>query len=126
MLTLHVYGRATMTAVLNSTFRVAGSIKFHATVPVEKLAQFIADMKTVNPERWLDLHVRGAGDDGMHYLTFHYILPDGEKKTHRKVINRILQYLRDHLGTYPKQGKKSDLVPRGVKAWSIATVKVMA
>ncbi len=125
MLTLHVYGRTTMTALLNNDHRAAGTVKFDASVSIEKLADFITEMKSKTPERWADLHIRGAGDDGTHYIAFHYILPDGERKTHTKAVNGFLQYLRDQLGTRPKQGKKADPVPRGVMGWSISTVKVM-
>lgn len=125
MLTLHVYGRTKMTALLNHDHRVAGTVKFDPSIPVEKLADFISEMKSKNPERWVDLHIRGAGDDGTHYIAFHYILPDGRKKTHNRVIHRLLQYLRDQLGSRPKQDKKSELVPQGVMGWSISTVKVV-
>lgn len=114
-----------MTALLNHDHRVAGTVKFDPSIPVEKLADFISEMKSKNPERWVDLHIRGAGDDGTHYIAFHYILPDGRKKTHNRVIHRLLQYLRDQLGSRPKQDKKSELVPQGVMGWSISTVKVV-
>jgi len=114
-----------MTALLNRDHRVAGTVKFDTSVPIEKLADFISEMKSKNPERWVDLHIRGAGDDGTHYIAFHYILQDGKKKTHKKAVQSLLQYLRDRLGSRPKQGKKSDPVPRGVMGWSISTVKVM-
>ncbi len=114
-----------MTALLNCGDHVAGAVKFDASVSVEKLAGFISDMKSRAPERWVDLHIRGAGGDGKHYIAFHYILPDGEKKTHNKMVNSLLQYLRDQLGTRPKRGKKADLIPLGVMGWSISTVDVM-
>lgn len=114
-----------MTAHLNCDHRIAGTVKFDASVPIEKLVDFIIEMKSKTPERWVDLHIRGAGNDGIHYIAFHYILPDGEMKTHKKVVNSLLQYLRNKLGTRPKQGKKADLVPQGVMGWSISTVKVM-
>jgi len=114
-----------MTALLNHDHRVAGTLKFDTSVPIEKLADFISEMKSRTPERWVDLHIRGAGDDGTHYIAFHYILPDGTKKTHTKAVNSLLQYLRDQLGTRPKKGKKADPVPRGVMGWSISTVEVI-
>lgn len=114
-----------MTALLNHDHRVAGTVKFNASVSVEKLADFVSVMKSHTPERWVDLHIRGAGDDGAHYIAFHYILKDGEKKTHKKAVNSLLQYLRDQLGTSPRKGKKSDSVPQGVVGWSISTVMVM-
>lgn len=114
-----------MTALLNHDHRVAGTVKFDASVPIEKLAHFITEMKSKTPERWVDLHIRGAGDDGTHYIAFHYTLPDGEKKTQTKAVNGFLEYLRDQLGTRPKQGKKADPVPRGVMGWSISTVQVV-
>jgi hypothetical protein len=114
-----------MTTLLNCGHRVAGTVKFDTSVSIEKLANFILDMKSNKPERWVDLHIRGAGGDGTHYIAFHYILPDGEKKTHKKAVNSLLQYLRDQLGTRPKQEKKSDRVPLGVMGWSISTVDVM-
>ncbi len=114
-----------MTALLNNDHRVAGTVKFDASVSIEKLADFVSEMKSRTPERWVDLHIRGAGGDGTHYIAFHYLLPDGEKKTHTKAVNSLLQYLRDQLGTRPKQGKKADPVPQGVMGWSISTVKVM-
>lgn len=114
-----------MTVLLNHDHRVAGTVKFDASVPVEKLSNFIKEMKSRKPDRWVDLHIRGAGDDGTHYIAFHYILPDGAKKTHTKAVNSLLQYLRDQLGTRPKKGKKSDSIPQGVMGWSISTVKVV-
>ncbi len=125
MLTLHVYGRTRMTALLSKSNHVAGTIKFLATVSVERLSGFISDMKQENPDRWVDLHIRSAGDDGMNYIAFHYILPDGRKKTHTKAVNRLLQYLRDQLGTRPETHGHEDPVPVGVKGWSISTVKVV-
>jgi hypothetical protein len=114
-----------MTALLNRDHCVAGTVKFDASVSVEKLAGFISEMKSRTPERWVDLHIRGVGGDGTHYIAFHYILSDGEKKTHKKAVNSLLQYLRDQLGTRPKQGKKADPVPQGVMGWSISTVDVV-
>lgn len=114
-----------MTALLNTEHRIAGTVKFHATVSVEKLSGFISDMKQRNPECWVDLHIREAGKKGMHYIAFHYILADNKPKTSVKAIMSLLQYLRDKLGTSPKQGTGSDLIPLGVKGWSISTVKVM-
>lgn len=114
-----------MTVLLNHDHRIAGTVKFDASVPIKKLTDFIIEMKSKTPARWVDLHIRGAGDDGTHYIAFHYTLTDGKKKTHAKAVNSFLQYLRDQLGTRPKQGKKADPVPRGVMGWSISTVKVV-
>ncbi|MBX9906281.1 hypothetical protein K2X96_00080 [Patescibacteria group bacterium] len=115
-----------MTVLLDNDSRVAGTVKFNASVPIEKLVGFITHIKADNTERWFDLHIRGAGDDGTHYIAFHYILPDGKKKTQTKMVNKLLQYLRDELGTHPKKGKNPALIPRGVIGWSIGTVKVVA
>jgi len=114
-----------MTALLNCDHRVAGTVKFDGSVSIEKLTDFVAEMKSRTPERWVDLHIRGTGGDGTHYIAFHYILPDGEKKTHKKMVNSLLQYLREQLGTRPKKGKDADVVPKGVMGWSISTVKVV-
>ena len=104
-----------MTALLNRDHRIAGTVKFDASVPIEKLASFVSEMKLRTPERWVDLHIRGAGDYGAHYIAFHYVLPDGKKKTYKKAVHSLLQYLGDKLG-------KSESVPQGVIGWSISTV----
>ncbi len=122
MLTLYVCGRKIMTALLNYDHSIGGSVKFDASVPVATLAVFIKEMRSSNPERWIDLHIRSSGDDGTHYIAFHYILSDGKEKTCTKAINRLLQYLCDQLGICPNRGKKNSLVPHGVKGWSISTV----
>lgn len=122
--TLHVYGRERM-AVSNCDNHVAGTVKFDRAVPVELLLVLIVQMKSKNPERWVDLHVRGAGSDGTHYIAFHYILPDGKKKTHKKAMNALLQFFRDQLGTRPMKKKKPDPIPLGVMGWSVSTVRAV-
>jgi hypothetical protein len=114
-----------MAVLLNTENRIAGTVKFDATVSIGTLAGFIIEMKSKSPDRWFDLHIRGAGGDGTHYIGFHYILADGEKTTHKQAVQKFLQYLREKLGTRPKQGKNSDTVPLGVMGWSISTVEVM-
>lgn len=115
-----------MTALLNRDYRFAGTIKFNISVSIEKLADIITEMKAKSPERWVDLHIRGAGDDGTHYIAFHYILEDGKKKTYKKAGNNLIQYLRERLGTSPKvKGQKADSRPMGVIGWSISLVKVV-
>jgi len=111
-----------MTALFSTDHRVAGTVKFDASVPEEKLKGFIVEMKSNNPERWVDLHIRGAGDDGTHYIAFHYLLPDGKKKTHKKAVHRLLQYLRDQLGEQEHCSKPGKMIPCGVMGWSISTV----
>lgn len=113
-----------MVAILDRGHGIAGTVKFAPSVPVERLVGFVNDMKSKDPERWVDLHIRGAGDDnGTHYIAFHYILTDRQKKTQKKAALSLIQYFRDQLGTRPKQGMKSDNVPLGVMGWSISTVR---
>ncbi len=114
-----------MTVLLSGNHSVAGTVKFDTSVPIEKLTDFIIEMKSRNPEKWVDLHIRSAGKKGAHYIAFHYLLTDGRKRTHDKVINGLIQYLCDQLGTRPKQGKETGDVPQGVVGWSISNVKVM-
>lgn len=118
-----------MTALLDSEHRMAGTVRFDDSVPVEKLAQLIAELKSGEPERWFDLHVRGAGGGkGSHYIALHYILDDGRKTTQKKAIRKFLQFLCDHLGVRPDRGASDDRdpIPLGAMGWSISTVDVMA
>lgn len=115
-----------MTAHSNRDHRIAGTVKFDASVLQEKLRDFIEQMKSSNPECWVDLHVRGAGNDGTHYIAFHYILPDGKKKTYKKAVNRLLQYLCDRLGEKEHCQKPGKMIPRGVMGWSISPVDAVA
>ncbi len=78
-----------MTVLLSGNHSVAGTVKFDTSVPIEKLTDFIIEMKSRNPERWVYLNIRGVGKSGAHYMSFQYILPDGEKKTHAKVVNSL-------------------------------------
>lgn len=115
-----------MSGLLNREHCIAGTVRFKASVPFERLAIFVTDMKAQSPERWVDLHVRKAGDDGTHYIGFHYILDDGQEMTHRKAVHKLLQYLRDQLGSRKVTGRRPDPVPTGVIGWSISTVEVVA
>ena len=86
-----------MTVLSSSDSHIAGTVKFDASIPIDKLISFIVEMRSDKPEQWVDLHVRGAGDDGTHYIAFHYIMSDGSKKTHEKTVQKLLQYLEDGL-----------------------------
>lgn len=107
---------------MNESHRCAGSIKFDSTVPVETLCVLIMDLKALNPEPWVDIHVRGAGDDGSHYIGFHYKLKDGNFDTQGRMVYQLLQFLRERLGTVPRL-TLGDPRPKGVIGWSIATVE---
>lgn len=110
---------------LNASHRCAGSIKFDSSIPVETLCVLIMDLKSMNRYPWVDLHVRGAGDDGTHYIGFHYKLQDGTKRSMDEMVHRIMQFLRDRLGTQPRHGR-GEPRPMGVIGWSIATVEAFA
>jgi hypothetical protein len=105
-----------MQALLNRTPKAAGTIKFNTSVSVYQLLGFILELKQADPE--YQLHVRGAGDDGTHYIAFEHVLPDPSKETHDKVVDHFLQYFRVKLGVYPHKPS----VPQGTKGWSISNV----
>lgn len=115
-----------MTALLDHEHRLAGTVKFEASVSVEKLADFISEMKERAPERWVDLHIRRAGFDETYYLAFHCLLEDGEKSTQEEEVQTLLQHIRDQFGSRPMKGGEADPLPRGVLGWDIAPVKIMA
>ncbi len=114
-----------MSVLINGNHRVAGTITFDSSISVERLSAVAVGLKQHNPERWVDLHIRGAGDDGTHHLAFHYILEDSRKKTHKQAVSRLLQYLRDQFGARPKLEGQKEAVPHGVKRWSISTLVVL-
>jgi len=102
------------------TQRLAGDIHFSKDVSIEFLASVILHLKSgEDADRWVDLHVRGAGG-GTHKIGFHYILPDSTEKTSKRAFHRMIGYLEKKLGTYPD--KKN--VPKGVKSWNIHSVYV--
>ncbi len=105
--------------------RVAGTVKFGRSVPITTLSSLIAELKTVRPNRWVDLHIRKGGDDGTHYIAFHYILEDGSKRHHDAAVHSLLQFLRDRLGEHPHPKKPDLMIPNGVCEWSISTVEVL-
>lgn len=111
-----------MTVHLSLGNHAAGTVKFDRSVSVGELSELTAEMKRHNPDRWIDLHIRSAGDDGTHYIAFHYILPDVKKKTYKRAVNRLIQFLRDRLGSRPKRNGKKNSVPNGVVGWSISIV----
>ncbi len=123
---LHVNGRTKMTALLNYDHRAAGTVRFDASVSIEQLAGFLAELKSRHPERWVDLHIRGAGKDREHYIAFHYILADGKKKTHDKAVFKLVQFLGDRLGWREDHKKSEAKVPNGVMGWSISSVMAVA
>lgn len=103
-------------------FTRAGSIKFKREVLLETLIEIIQDWKNyASADKWLDLHVRSSGDDGTHYIAFHFVLDDGEKATSDKFDESLLADLRRKLGF-----KQNPYRPRGVKGWSISTVAFAA
>jgi len=112
-----------MTVLLTLDHRIAGTVKFDKSVPVAKLATFIAELKARSPERWVDIHVRPAGDSGTHYIAVHYILADGRRKTEWKAIQSFLEYFCAQLGTRHKAGEKAEHpIANGMMSWSLATV----
>ena len=115
-----------MTALLNYDHRAAGTVKFDASISVEQLAGFLAELKSRNPDRWVDLHVRGAGRNGLHYIAFHYILSDGRKSTYDKAVHKLTQFLGERLGWREDSKRPDQKVPNGVMGWSISDVKVVA
>jgi hypothetical protein len=118
-----------MTAGLDSTHRMAGTVRFDNSVPVERLSALIKELRSIEPERWFDLHIRGAGGGkGSHYIAIHYILDDGRKTTQKKAVRKLLQFLCDRLGERPDRIASEDMdpIPLGAMGWSISTVDVMA
>lgn len=105
-----------MSALLNNDPKVAGSIKFNASVPVARLIDFLQELKKADP--LFNMHLRGAGDDGTHYIAFEYVLPNDSRETHDKVVDHFLQFFRDKLGVSPTKPS----VPLGSRGWSISTV----
>ena len=107
---------------LNKDNRIAGTIIFDGSIPLKKLEYLITNIKSYGePNRWVDLHIRGAGDNGSHCLVFHYILENGKKKTHNRMSQKIIDYLKTELGVRLGNSK----VPTGVKSWSISTVRAI-
>ena len=99
--------------------RVAGSIKFAASVPLERLKALAEGIEALgNPNQWVDLHIRMAGDDGTHYIGMHYILDDPSKETRDKADKKLFNYLRGELGTDPN-GR-----PKSVQGWSLGSVLI--
>lgn len=113
-----------MTALSNSNeHRVAGSIHFDPSVTPKQLLVVLAGLKSLGEmNRWVDLHIRPDGDDGSHVIAFHYILLDGRKKTQDKLVDRVILFLKDYLGT---QRRKKAVLPKGVRSWTISTVQTL-
>lgn len=114
-----------MSALLSHEKHVAGTVKFEASVPIEKLISLICEMKSSHPERWVDIHIRSEGHGGLE-IAFHYILPDAEDETYTRMVSSFFEYLRHRLGTRPTMGTKADRQPLGVAGFHITLVKAMA
>jgi hypothetical protein len=110
---------------LNDEHRVAGTVKFGPSVSVRTLVFVMMGLKTSRPGRWIDLHVRKGGDDGTHYIAFHYILEDGLEKTHKAAVCALFEYLRREFGEHEHPKKPGVMMPNGVREWSISTVEVL-
>jgi hypothetical protein len=109
--------------VPSQSYRIAGTVKFDASVPVEKLITFVNALRSQDPDRWVDIYVRPAGDSGCHYIGIHYILTDGRKKTEWNMLRNFLQYFCDQLGTRPNTKSVADHpVAQGLKSWSFSKV----
>lgn len=108
-----------MTAHLNCDNRFAGTIKFERGFPLEKLVEIVRELRQHRPSQWVDLHIRGAGDEN-RYIAFHIILKEGEKE--KKAGHRLIGFLKDQLGT--RAGTKGK-VPTGVTGWSMSTVQLV-
>ncbi|MCB9810352.1 hypothetical protein H6781_02030 [Candidatus Nomurabacteria bacterium] len=103
-------------------YRIAGTITFSGEVSVNKLIDVCEFVKRLDPENWIDLHVRGAGDNGSHHVSFHYLLPDGENKTRKSFEALFLGFFREKFGVRPHVKGR---VPYGCKSWSMSTFVVV-
>ena len=101
--------------------RVAGTIRFQKEVPPWVLIEIANKFKDKDPDQWVDLHIRSAGRDGSNLIAFHVLLKDGEEKTRNRFGHRLIQILRDRLGTVDFRPEGH---PRGVDWWSFALVDV--
>lgn len=99
-------------------YRIAGTITFSGEVPVSVLTKICERIEQKNPENWMDLHVRGAGDNGSHHVSFHYILPDGKNRTRKSFEAQFIGAFRDKFGVRPHVKGR---VPYGCKSWSMST-----
>jgi FAD/FMN-containing dehydrogenase len=109
----------TMLVLSENNGRVAGTIKFDASVPLSRLKEIAEGIEALgNPDQWVDLHIRMAGDDGTHYIGLHYVLDDPSKETRDAADKKLFKYLRDELGT------KSDGRPKSVHGWSLGSVLI--
>ena len=103
---------------------MAGHVHFDAETPNELLKELLGDIKALRPEAsWIDLHLRSAGDDGTHYIHLCCKLKDGERLTQRQAVFKIIQLLKNELGTV--QGRTGEN-PKFVRGWSISTVTAIA
>ncbi len=113
-----------MTVLPECGHHVAGMIKFDASVQLETLVAMVTEMKEHSPESWVDLHVRGGG--ASHVVAFHYILPNGKAKTHKKFFHKLLQQMCNRFGTRPLEDRHSEPMPIGVEWWSISNLRYIA
>lgn len=103
---------------------MAGTIKFDSTVPKSKLIQIILDLRASRfGNRFQNLHFRGAGADGSHYIGLIYLLENEGKRTQNRATHQIVGFVKDSLQPDRIKGNRRKLP--GFLGWSIATVEGM-
>ncbi len=109
-----------MDSSLTTEAHVAGSFQFAKEVTLTTLEDILRTWKAEMPNQWVDLHVRKMGDNECHYISFHYILKDGKKRTYDKFCHRLIQTLKGRFGIH--RSEEGKYVPNHVTRWSISSV----
>lgn len=80
------------------------------------------ELKSASPSRWVELEIAYVGE-GMHEISFHYILKNNKHITYQVAEYKLFEYLRRQLGICPGPDGRS-LTPLGLVSAKIEQVIV--